>query len=94
MRLENGRVAVARILIDSVIDRQDLLRPGDVILQCNGKDVKNPEELQKAIETSASEFIVFKIRPTVDDEEDIEPSVSTVKPAKSGKGKVTSRRSY
>ena len=81
---------MARILIDSVIDRQGLLKPGDIILQANGKDVKNPEELQKAIEDSPSEFIVFKIRPNQDEEEEEEEgnAASTVKTAKQGKGKV------
>ncbi len=33
VRLEHGKVTVARILIDSVIDRQGLVQTGDVILQ-------------------------------------------------------------
>ena len=33
VRLENGKVTVARILIDSVIDRQGLVKTGDAILQ-------------------------------------------------------------
>ena len=33
VRLEEGRVVVARVLIDSIIDRQDLLSTGDIILQ-------------------------------------------------------------
>ncbi len=58
-------------------------------LQCNGKDVKNPEELQKAIEDAPhSEFIMFKIRPSVGDDPDPEEVASTVKPEKQGKGKV------
>ena len=80
-------MTVARILIDSVIDRQGLVKPGDVILQCNGKDVKNPEDLQKAIEDATNDFIVFKIRPTLGDSPDLEAQ-STVKPQKAGKGKV------
>ncbi len=52
--------------------------------------MKNPEELQKAIEDSPnSEFIMFKIRPSVGDEPDPEEVASTVKPEKQGKGKVT-----
>lgn len=50
--------------------------------------MKNPEELQKAIEDSSSEFIVFKIRPTTNDEDEEDAQVSTVKPVKAGKGKV------
>ena len=37
-------------------------------MQANGKDVKNPEELQKVIEES--EDISFKIRPTIPDSPD------------------------
>lgn len=81
-------MVVARILIDSIIDRQGLVKQGDTILQANGKDVKNPEELQRAIEDSTSEFIVFKIRPAPD-ESPTDEAASTVKPATSGKGKVT-----
>ena len=67
MTLEEGKVTVARILIDSVIDRQGLVRPGDVILQANGKPVKDPEQLQQVIEDqdeSDNPFIVFKIQPS------------------------------
>ena len=39
------------------------MHPGDVILQANGRDVKDPEKLQKAIEESG-DFIVFKIQPS------------------------------
>lgn len=33
MRLEEGRIKVSRILVDSIIDRQGLVQCGDVILQ-------------------------------------------------------------
>ncbi len=33
VKLDHGKVTVARILIDSVIDRQGLIQTGDVILQ-------------------------------------------------------------
>ena len=85
VRLEEGRIKVARILMDSIIDRQGLVRTGDVIQQANGKDVKNPEELQKAIEESG-EFIVFKIRPFVADTDEDETGTAAQKQA--GKGKV------
>jgi S1-C subfamily serine protease len=83
VRLEEGRIKVARILMDSVVDRQGLVQTGDIILQANGKDVKNPEELQKAIEESG-EFIVFKIRPVEPDEDEDESA-----PAKAAKPKVS-----
>ena len=61
---ESGKVIVARIIIDSVIERQGLLRPGDVILEANSLRVKNPEQLQNIIEESP-EFITLKIQPTL-----------------------------
>ena len=36
---EAGKVIVARIIIDSFIERQGLLRPGDLILEANGERV-------------------------------------------------------
>ena len=45
--MEEGKVTVARILIDSIIDKQGLLRPGDVIVEANGQKIKNPEQLQE-----------------------------------------------
>ena len=39
-------------------------------VQANGKDVKNPEELQKVIEES--EDITFKIRPVIPDSPETE----------------------
>ncbi len=83
MRLEEGRIKVARILTDSIVDRQGLVQTGDIILQANGKDVKTPEELQKAIEESG-EFIVFKIRPVVTETPDTESA-----PMVAGKTKVS-----
>ena len=69
--MEGHRLVVARILIDSIIDRQGLLRTGDVILQANGKAVKDPEQLQSVIEESGT-FVVFKIQPSTIDPVDIE----------------------
>eukprot|EP00094_Tigriopus_californicus_P003859 TCALIF_03714-PA protein Name:"Similar to Mpp6 MAGUK p55 subfamily member 6 (Mus musculus)" AED:0.12 eAED:0.12 QI:0/0.57/0.5/0.87/1/1/8/165/409 len=88
VRLEGIRIKVARILIDSVIDRQGLLQTGDIILQANGKDVKNPEELQKAIEDSG-EFIVFKIMPNPEES----PTTET-EPTKFGKDKFFVRAMF
>jgi len=61
---EGGKVIVARIIINSFIERQGLLRPGDLILEANGERVKNPEQLQSLIEDSV-EFITLKIQPTL-----------------------------
>ena len=61
---ETGKVIVARIIIDSVIERQGLLRPGDLILEANNNRVKTPEQLQNLIEASP-EFLTLKIQPTL-----------------------------
>jgi len=61
---EGGKVIVARIIIDSFIERQGLLRPGDLILEANGERVRNPEQLQVVIE-EGTEFITLKIQPTL-----------------------------
>ena len=73
VRLEGHKVTVARILIDSIIDRQGLLKTGDVILQANGKNIKDPEQLQTAIEESGA-FVVFKILPSNIDQQEEENS--------------------
>ena len=61
---DKSKVIVARIIINSVIERQGLLRPGDLILEANGVRVKTPEQLQNMIEESP-EFITLKIQPTL-----------------------------
>ena len=68
--MEGEKVTVARILNDSIIDKQGLLKTGDVILQANGKNVKDAEQLQTAIEESGL-FIVFKIQPSNVDQTEI-----------------------
>ena len=52
--VEEGKVTVARILIDSIIDKQGLLRPGDVIVEANGQKIKNPEQLQEVNKSNLS----------------------------------------
>ena len=74
VRMEGKKVVVARILIDSIIDRQGLLRTGDVILQANGKTIKDPEQLQTAIEESG-EFVVFKIQPSDINQKEIDSAL-------------------
>ena len=46
---EAGKVIVARIIINSYIERQGLLRPGELILEANGERVKNPEQVGPVI---------------------------------------------
>ena len=61
---DSSKVIVARIIINSVIERQGLLRPGDLILEANGVRVRKPEQLQNIIEES-QEFMTLKIQPTL-----------------------------
>ena len=64
---------MAQILIDSIIDQQGLFKTGDVILQSNGKNIKDPEQLQTAIEELGA-FVVFKILPSNVDQQEEENS--------------------
>lgn len=84
---EGGKVIVARIIIDSFIERQGLLRPGDLILEANGNRVKNPEQLQEVIEES-TEFITLKIQPTLSLTQGLTPT------SLDGKTRVVPTKSY
>ena len=42
---DEGQVIVARILSNSYIESQGLLRPGDVVLEANGTRIKTPEQV-------------------------------------------------
>ena len=46
---DKGKVIVARILSNSYIESQRLLRPGDIILEANGIRVQNPEQVDTSI---------------------------------------------
>lgn len=46
---ENGNVIVARVLAGSTIDKENLMHPGDVILEVNGVNVKSAEELKETV---------------------------------------------
>lgn len=61
---ESGNLIIARILGGSTAARQELLRIGEVILEVNGKQVRNPEELQQAIQ-DAKENLSLKLAPGV-----------------------------
>ncbi|XP_076290333.1 MAGUK p55 subfamily member vari isoform X2 [Lasioglossum baleicum] len=61
---ESGNLIIARILEDSTAAKQGLLRTGEVILEVNGKDVRNPEELQEAIH-DAKENLTLKLAPGI-----------------------------
>ncbi|KAL6432740.1 hypothetical protein ACFW04_006260 [Cataglyphis niger] len=61
---ESGNMIIARILGGSTAARQELLRVGEVILEVNGKRVRNPEELQQAIQ-EAKENLSLKLAPGI-----------------------------
>lgn len=63
----NNQLVVARIIAGGTIDRQALLRQGDIILEVNGKAVSTPEQLQNEI-LQAKENITLKIGPSVEEE--------------------------
>lgn len=60
---ENDNLVVARILAGSTIDRQGLLRPGDVIFEVNGVPVATPEDLQMEV-SKAKENVTLRIAPS------------------------------
>ncbi|XP_018402444.1 PREDICTED: MAGUK p55 subfamily member 6 isoform X2 [Cyphomyrmex costatus] len=61
---EAGNMIIARILGGSTAARQELLKTGEVILEVNGKRVRNPEELQLAIQ-DAKENLSLKLAPGI-----------------------------
>ncbi|KAG5325462.1 MPP6 protein, partial [Pseudoatta argentina] len=73
---EAGNMIIARILGGSTAARQELLKTGEVILEVNGKRVRNPEELQQAIQ-DAKENLSLKLAPGIASETN-QPLKSTV----------------
>ncbi|XP_044006469.1 protein PALS2 isoform X2 [Aphidius gifuensis] len=65
---ESGNLIVARILGGSTISGQGLLRPGEVIMEVNGKEVHTPDELQLAIQ-AAKENLSLKVAPGISNDE-------------------------
>lgn len=61
---ESGNLIIARILGGSTAARQELLKAGEVILEVNGKQVRNPEELQQAIQ-DAKDNLSLKLAPGI-----------------------------
>lgn len=89
---DEGRVLVARIIYGSFIERQGLLRPGDVVLEANGVRITSPEQLQTFIEESV-EFITLKVQPTLACSQP-QPPLLRDKPIPSGKFYVRALYSY
>lgn len=62
---ENGNLVVARVMAGGVIEKQGLLRPGDVILEVNNVDVTTPDGLQFEV-NKARENVSLRIAPNPD----------------------------
>lgn len=62
---ENGNLVVARVMAGGVIEKQGLLRPGDVILEVNNVDVTTPDDLQFEV-NKARENVSLRIAPNPD----------------------------
>lgn len=60
---ENGRIEVARILVGSIIEKQDQLHVGDVILAVDGQEVKSPQAFIAAVKRSSGK-VTFRIIPS------------------------------
>lgn len=59
---ENGNLIVARILSGGSIEKQGLLKMGDVILEVNGERVESPEDLLNEVNRS-TDTLQFRIAP-------------------------------
>lgn len=59
---ENGNLIVARILAGGTIEKQGLLKRGDVILEVNGERVESPEDLLNEVSRS-KDTLQFRIAP-------------------------------
>ncbi|XP_058801836.1 protein PALS2 [Phymastichus coffea] len=72
---ENRNLIIARILGGSTAAKQGLMRPGEVILEVNGKSVHSPDELQQAIQ-EAKENLTLKLAPGLasDDPGSVKPT--------------------
>lgn len=62
---ENGNLVVARVMAGGVIEKQGLLRPGDVILEVNNVEVTTPDGLQFEV-NKARENVSLRIAPNPD----------------------------
>ncbi|XP_010882774.1 MAGUK p55 subfamily member 6a isoform X1 [Esox lucius] len=66
-KVERGELVIARILHGSMIDRQGMLHPGDVIREVNGREVGNdPKELQEVLRDCHG-GVTLKILPSYRD---------------------------
>ncbi|UYV70516.1 MPP6 [Cordylochernes scorpioides] len=66
VRVENGRLLIARILAGGIVDRQGLLHVGDTILEVNANVVQTPDQLRDQLQAAKSS-VTFKILPSFQD---------------------------
>lgn len=59
---ENGNLIIARILSGGTIEKQGVLKKGDVILEVNGVSVESPEDLLNEVSRS-KDTLQFRIAP-------------------------------
>ncbi|KAK7590237.1 hypothetical protein V9T40_001850 [Parthenolecanium corni] len=69
---QNGNVIVARVLAGSTIDEENLMHPGDVILEVNGVNVGSAEELTEIVSHSES-TLQFRIASKNDSDQILKP---------------------
>lgn len=60
---ENGNLTVARILAGSTIERQGLLKAGDIIIEVNDAPVSSPEDLRAEV-AATNDTVRFKVLPS------------------------------
>ncbi|KAK3735094.1 hypothetical protein QZH41_011254 [Actinostola sp. cb2023] len=64
LKVDDGQLAISRIIHGGMIDRQGLLHVGDIIKEVNGKDMSgNPEELQNYLSNALGK-ITLKVLPS------------------------------
>lgn len=75
---EDNNLIVARILTGGAIERQGLLKPGDVIMEVNGIGVHSPEELRAEVR-AAKDTISFRVAPSLENSKSAKPQQTFIK---------------
>lgn len=69
VKVDDGNIAVARIMAGSLADKQGALQVGDIILSVNNREVYTPEQLQEELRRTVNDDIVLmKIVPSFREE--------------------------
>ncbi|CAB0005424.1 unnamed protein product [Nesidiocoris tenuis] len=75
---EENNLIVARILAGGAIERQGLLKPGDVIIEVNGVAVNSPEDLQAEV-VAAKDTVTFRVAPSSENVKNTKPQQTFMK---------------